>query len=141
MPKIPLLKMKSIHIVYLNKKIEIDMGLQISLDQNENKKQKYKKEHIWNGPSNQSGPSITIKILGCASTFGPSSFSTQTLLSMLDTICWKVFIDYLVLLLVIGPCIGKFQDSYHKFTSSQMLLQVSYESFPLFIFNLIPVPH
>ena len=26
MPKVPLLKMKSIHVVYLNEKIEIDMG-------------------------------------------------------------------------------------------------------------------
>ena len=37
-PKVLLLKTKPIHIVYLNKKIEIDMGLQISLGQNDNKK-------------------------------------------------------------------------------------------------------
>ena len=30
--------MKSIHIVYLNRKIEIDMGLQFSLGQNDNEK-------------------------------------------------------------------------------------------------------
>ena len=34
MPKLPLLKMKSIHIVHMNKKIEIDMGLQNNLGQN-----------------------------------------------------------------------------------------------------------
>ena len=38
MPKMILLKMKSIHIVYLNEKIEIDMGLQNSLGQNYNEK-------------------------------------------------------------------------------------------------------
>jgi len=52
MPKVILLKMKSIHIMYLNEKIEIDMGLQNSLGQNYNEKIINKKEHIWHGPSN-----------------------------------------------------------------------------------------
>jgi len=38
MPKVLLLKIKSIHIVYLNEKIKIDMGLQNSLGKNYNKK-------------------------------------------------------------------------------------------------------
>jgi len=47
MSKVPLLKMKSIHIVYMNKKIEIDMGLQISLGQNGNKKNRNIKKNIF----------------------------------------------------------------------------------------------
>ena len=105
MPKVLLLKMKSIHIVYLNKKIEIDMGLQISLAQNYNKKIiNIKKEHIWHKPSNQSGPSAII-ILSSVSVSGPSSFFTWALLSTSTIICQRVSIDCLVLLLVIGPYI------------------------------------
>jgi len=38
MPKVFLLKTKTIHIVYMNKKIEIDVGLLNSLGQNYNEK-------------------------------------------------------------------------------------------------------
>ena len=73
------------------------MGLQISLGQNDKEKNRNRRKHIWHGPS------ATIKILGSAS--GPSSLSTWALLSMSDTICWRVSIDCLVLLLVVGPYI------------------------------------
>jgi len=52
MPKVIQLKTKSIHIVYLNEKIEINIGLQNSLGQNYNEKIINKRKHIWHGPSN-----------------------------------------------------------------------------------------
>ena len=47
MPKVIVLKTKSIHIVYLNKKVEIDMGLQTSLGQNNNEKNRNIKKNIF----------------------------------------------------------------------------------------------
>ena len=47
MSKVLLLKTKLIHIVYLNQKIEIGLGLQIYLGQNDNKKNKNIKKNIF----------------------------------------------------------------------------------------------
>jgi len=52
MPKVLLLKKKSIHIVYVNEKIEIDMGLQNVWAKITTKKIINKKEHIWHRPLN-----------------------------------------------------------------------------------------